>query len=499
MKFNRLSFFRLPIIMPLIACFIFFHNIYAQDATTKIDQNDLREYIQTLSSIQFEGRSVDNNGQIKTQDFIIERFKTLQLEPYSSEGYLEKFNLNMTDKREVYLKTRKGQKLLNFNRMVCTDDVQPINQIDYELVFGGNGSAQELDQIEVENRLVLVYLENANDEFALKQRLEARNAKGLIIFFEDDFRFERMKRQYNDVHYRKKFSLADFSPGTIDFELEPIEIFGLFPTLHYFVIPETEVKNVMGVSKSKLIKITHKKKIKKVPIAKISIHYEQANKTLETANVIGIIRGESEKSIIISAHYDHVGTEDDRYYPGADDNASGVAALLELAEEYKQYEKPRYTMVFLAFSSEEGGLLGSYYHVNYTDFDSEKALCNINMDMISRCDNRHTDCNYLYCVIDKHSETLNNLVREVDKLFPDCACNYTQYDSNFFERTDTYNFSKKGIPSVLFFAGFHDDYHKSTDTVEKIDFDLLENRVLLINKIIKQIQSTSQVISKGQQ
>ena len=464
-------------------------NSNGQDATTKIDQNDLRAFIRTLSSIQFEGRSVDNKGQIKTQEFITDRYKTLKLEPYSSGGYLEKFFLNLSDKGGVYLKTPNGQTLRNLDRMVFTGDIPTINVIESQIVFGGYGSENELNQIEVENRIVLILTESSSGDYAIKKRLEERKAIGLIYFSNDERPFESTKNLFKNVHYRKSYAISD-SRENMTSQQEEI------PFLYFMMIPGAETINVIGLSKSKLINLADRKRIKKAPVAKISVHFEQAQKKIETANVLGVIKGESEQSIILSAHYDHMGVEENRYYPGADDNASGIAALLELAEEFKQYGDLKYTMIFLATSSEEGGLLGSSYHVNHPDFEPDKVVCNINMDMISRCDGKQTDCRYLYCIGNNLSETLDSLVREADNLFPLCSCDYSENISDIFVRTDTYNFSKKGIPAILFFAGFHDDYHKPTDTIEKIDFDILENRVLLISDIIKLIQRTPNPIRK---
>ena len=484
MKFYALLFFRLPkVLLLILAC-----KSYGQDVTSKIDQNDLREFIKTLSSIQFEGRSVDNDGQLKTQEFIMDRFKTLQIEPYSSEGYLEKFPLNQTDKGEVYLKTKNGQTLHNYDRMVFTGDIPPIKTIESQIVFGGYGTEEELNQVSVENRIVLILAESSSGDYEIKKRLEALNASGLIYFHKDDKPFKSTKNLLKDVHYRKSYSLSNRNT----FDLQPSEI----PFLYFLMIPEAEVKNVMGMSKSKLINLANRKKINRAPVSEISVHFEQAKKTIETANVLGVIRGESPQTIILSAHYDHMGTEDNRHYPGADDNASGIAAMLEIAEEFKQYDNLKYSMIFLATTAEECGLLGSSYHVNHPDFDPDNVVCNINLDMISRCDSRQTDCNYLYCIGNNLSEALDSLVSEADELFPNCMCDYSENNSSIFVRTDTYNFSKKGIPAILFFAGFHDDYHKQTDTINKIDFDILENRVLLINEIIKLIQRTPNPIRK---
>ena len=468
------------ILLLILAC-----KSYGQVVTSKIDQNDLREFIKTLSSIQFEGRSVDNDGQIKTQEFIMDRFKTLQIEPYLSGGYQEKFTLNQTDKGEVYLKTQNGQQLLNYDRMVFTGDIPPVKTIESQIVFGGYGTEEELKQVNVENRIVLILTESSSGDYEIKKRLEALHASGIIYFHKDDKPFKSTKNLLKDVHYRKSYSISDRHDATT-IDAQPSEI----PFLYFLMIPEAELKNVMGMSKSKLINLANRKKIKRVPATEISVHFEQAKKTIKTANVLGVIKGDSPQSIILSAHYDHMGMDDNQYYPGADDNASGIAAMLELAEEFKQYENLKYSMIFLATSAEECGLLGSTYHVNHPDFDPEKVVCNINMDMISRCDSKQTDCNYLYCIGNNLSEALDSLVREADKLYPNCMCDYSENNSGIFVRTDAYNFSKKGIPAILFFTGFHDDYHKPTDTIDKIDFDILENRILLINEIIKFIQST---------
>ena len=491
MKFYALSFFRSSKIVLFILFFNLLSQSYGQEIASKIDQNDLKEFIQTLSSVQFKGRAVDNDGQLKTQEFIIDRLKTLQVAPFLPDGYLEKFALKMTDKGEIYLKTQNNQILRNFDRMVFTSDVPHNNVIESQVVFGGYGTEKELDKIDVENRFVLILSLNQGESYILARRLEARNANGLILFHKDDMPFATTKSFFKELHFRKKFAIANHhEPADAD-SLPTAE-----PFFNAIIIPCAEVKNVMGLTMNKLISLANKKKIHAVPPAKISFHFDKVGRTIETANVIGVIAGQSDQSIILSAHYDHVGEDGNLFYPGADDNASGIAALLELAEEFMQYDSLNYTMVFLATSAEEGGLLGSSFHVNHPAFDPDKVLCNINMDMISRCDNKQADCNYLYCIGNNLSETLDSLVREANDLFPACTCLYSENNSDIFTRNDAYNFSKKGIPAILFFSGFHNDYHKPTDTIDKIDFNLLENRILLINEVVKLIQRTPNPIRK---
>ena len=467
---------------------IVFCPCFGQDKTSKIDKKDLRMFIKTFSSVQFDGRAIDNNGQLRTQQYIIDRFKTLQIEPFSPDGYLDKFMLNRIDRGEIYLQTQNQRILRNMGRMIFEGNIQHNNEIEREIVFGGSGTEEELNQIDVENRFVLILPVSFGDEMAIKKRLEVRNACGLIMYMKDENKFETAKNRLNEFHLQKRFSIPN-PPDTNHINLSAVEPTVSFPIVNTIKIPGAEVKNVINFTQNKLLNPFYQRKIKHTPPTKIRINFEGVASTIETANVIGVIRGESEQAIIISAHYDHIGKGENVYYPGADDNASGVAALLELAEEFVQYEKLKYTMIFLATTAEEGGLLGSQHYVEKPDFDPEKTLCNINMDMISRCDPQHTNhCDYLYCIGIKNNEPLDSLIRKANMLYPHCAFDYSANSSDIFFRTDGYNFKKKGVPSILFFSGFHDDYHKPTDTIDKIDFDLLEHRIKLICEVIKLLQ-----------
>ena len=352
------------------------------------------------------------------------------------------------------------------------------------MIFGGYGTEEELDQIDVENRFVLVYTKTQTGNYEIKLRLEKRKAKGLIYFFEDEKSVTSTRNLLNNIYNRKTYSIFK-QPDTKTIDSPP----DVIPFIYFIMLPDDVVKDVMGLSKRKLISLADSKQIEEVPVIDISVHFERVQKKVETANVLGVIKGESEQSIVISAHYDHLGVEGDHYYPGADDNASGIAAMLELAEEFVQYKNLKYTMVFLATSAEEVGLLGSAYHVDHPDFNPKKVVCNINMDMISRID-KVTDYTFLYCSSNNKSLVEDSLVRAADNLFPDCSCDYSMNSTNHFRRTDGYNFSRKGIPTIMFFSGFHSDYHKPTDTIDKIDFNMLENRVLFISEIIKQLQKS---------
>ena len=461
---------------------------FTQEIPSKIDKKDLSDFITALSSLPFGGRGVDDDGQIKAQEFIVNRYKELQLEPFSSDGFLEKFSLLQTNRGGLYIETQNHQTLRNFDGMIFTGAIHHNSTITREIIFGGYATEEALNQMEVENRFVLVVLKNQKDESNIKKNLEERKASGLFVVHADDKEFETMKRRLKDFHLTKRYSFADPDSGFMITESGMGETTDAFPNINTIYISGAAVKNIFGLPKNKLVNLANSRKMKDVPTSVVNIHFEGFKKMIETANVIGVIKGESDTAIVVSAHYDHMGKEDNHYYPGADDNASGVAALLELAEEFAQYKNLRYTMIFLATTAEEAGLLGSFYHTGRPDFNPEKIVCNINIDMISRCDSHHTDCTYLYCLGSNPSDLLDSLVRKADELFTPCACDYAETTFGIFERTDGYNFKRKGIPSILFFAGFHDDYHQPTDTIEKINFDILENRIKLICEVIRLVQ-----------
>ena len=215
---------------------------------------------------------------------------------------------------------------------------------------------------------------------------------------------------------------------------------------------------------------------------------------LNTENVAAYIPG-SEKPdeyIIITAHLDHVGIENGEIYNGADDDGSGTVAILEIAEAFKEAEnnghRPDRSIVFLHVTAEEIGLIGSRY---YTDEDPivplKNTVTNLNIDMIGRTDPERPKRNreYIYIIgSDRISQDLHDINHEVNDLYLNIDLDYVfnaDDDPNrFYYRSDHYNFAKNGVPAIFYFSGTHEDYHQPTDTVEKIQYDLLELRTKLI-------------------
>ena len=211
----------------------------------------------------------------------------------------------------------------------------------------------------------------------------------------------------------------------------------------------------------------------------------------DSENVLAYIEGTEKPNevIVISAHYDHIGFKNDEIFNGADDNGSGTVALLELAEAFQKAVKsgkaPKRSILFLHVTGEEHGLLGSKYYAENPVFPLKNTVANINMDMVGRSDEENKGKNYVYVIgSEMLSSELKQITETANAKTNQLILNY-KYDDpkdpmRLYYRSDHYNFAKNGIPSVFFFDGLHEDYHKSTDDADKIEYDLLTKRTQLV-------------------
>ncbi|MBU3821552.1 M28 family peptidase [Flavobacteriaceae bacterium XHP0103] len=216
-------------------------------------------------------------------------------------------------------------------------------------------------------------------------------------------------------------------------------------------------------------------------------------KAKASENVMAFIKG-SEKPdevLVISGHLDHEGIKNGKIYNGADDDGSGTVAILEIAKAFKTAADndyaPKRSILFLHFTGEELGLYGSKY---YTEVDPviplENTIADLNIDMIGRTDPKHdSNSNYMYLIgSNRLSTELHDVSEAVNKEHFNMVFDYTFNDENdpnrYYYRSDHYNFAKNNIPVIFYFDGGHEDYHKPTDTPDKIDYDLLTKRTQLI-------------------
>lgn len=209
-------------------------------------------------------------------------------------------------------------------------------------------------------------------------------------------------------------------------------------------------------------------------------------------NVLAFIEGSEkpEEIIVISAHYDHVGMNEEDIFNGADDDGSGTVAILEIAEAFQKAkqngEGPKRSILFLHVTGEEKGLLGSKYYVSHPVFPLANTVANLNIDMIGRVDEAHQNNPYFVYLIgsDKLSSQLHSISEAMNTKFTNLYLDYTYNDDNdpnrFYYRSDHYNFAKNNIPIIFYFNGTHEDYHKPSDTPDKINYEVLAKRTQLV-------------------
>jgi len=456
---------------------------------SKINKNDLKQFIRVLTSDSLEGRETGTVGQGKAAKYISNRFNSLGLLPYDKNGYFESFELQTSRWGEVYMKS--GTSILNnFVDMIYYGSEFENEEMEKVVVFGGNGTDEQLKQINVNGKIVLLFVKNLRAGYDLSKKLKKLNAYGLILANpENDKQFESIRNSQKEHSLRKIYSFT-----TIDTSVKKYYNLDSIKLLKTALVPNNKIKTIIRTSVSKLNKAIATNEISKIPSTLVKVKYERIVKTVKTTNVCGLLKGKTDKYIIISAHYDHLGITGNTFFPGADDNASGTAALMELAEELSNDNNLNYNIVFLATTGEEEGLFGSKYFLKYSTFDSEKFICNLNMDMISRSDSMHSfNQEYLYCIGTGSSEKLKQIIHDAEKQYKKCSFDYSLDNISdpfgLYSRSDQSVFYHKGIPSICFFSGLHEDYHKITDTEGKINYSVLEERIRLIETVIKLLQS----------
>ena len=230
----------------------------------------------------------------------------------------------------------------------------------------------------------------------------------------------------------------------------------------------------------------------------VNIKVKFKDRTIKGRNIIGLINGKSDEIVVIGAHYDHLGRDrEGNVYYGADDNSSGVAALLEIASAFsKAKDKLKRSVLFIAFDGEEWGLQGANAYVENPTFPYEKTIAMLNMDTIGR--NKPDEIYILGSLRSPDLKELNDRVNT--SLIPLFAKGgeggfiglklLDTIEFAFDYGSDHYPFYEKGIPAIDYTSSYHEDFHKITDTVEKVNIDKVSKVAELIFRVAYEIATT---------
>ncbi len=466
---------------------------YAQAITAA----DLSKNLHVLASDEYEGRETGKKGQRMAAEYISNQFKQAGIPPYKGDTYYQSFPLNI-------IKPLPADIWLNKKQSIAYKDYYNFPGLSEQhikamsVLFLGFGIDDEKNYsdykgVDVKGKVVMIlageptrkdstnYLTGTKEHSKwsyYKTKPDKAKEKGIatLLIVVDNVE----KDVANNKHRLEAESMR--------LDANPVEM----PVIYI----SKEMANSI-LKKQKIEKLKEKIQNNGQPInvlAKTKIEIDIKNKIekVSSENVLGYIEGSDLKNelVVVTAHYDHLGKTDDVVFNGADDDGSGTVGVIELAQTFAKAKKegngPRRSMLFMTVAGEEKGLLGSSYYVQHPEFPLANTVCDLNMDMIGRQDEKHKDNpNYIYIIgDDKLSSQLHTISENANKTYENLEMDYTFNDVNdknrFYYRSDHYNFAKNGIPVIFYFNGVHADYHKETDEIEKINFDKMEKITRLV-------------------
>jgi hypothetical protein len=475
---------------------------HQKDISERIQPDDIKKHLETIASDEMQGRETGTPGQRKAAEYIAGHFKNIGLEPTPSGTYFQSIQFSFNRWRDISLSVN-GQKyrfMYDYYAFSSSNETQEDSIMADEVVFVGYGiehaSYNDYEGVDVKGKVVMMYQgEPMNrdsisyitkrkeySKWALnwKTKLETAKRKGVkaVIFIEPNIT-KRVSK------YRDRLLTGHTTMGMED---------GLAENFANSIYVAKDVaKAIIGKRNLKKF-IKNRDKIRKtgrpnslVLPAKIALAIKKDEEILNGENVLGFIEGRDSvlknDIVVVSAHYDHLGQRGDDIYNGADDNGSGTSTVLDIAEAFAYVKKempdyaPRRSILFMLVSGEEKGLLGSQYYVNYPVYPLEKTIVDVNVDMIGRVDEKHAaDSNYIYVIgADRLSTELHDINETMNDKYTGISLDYTYNEEDdpnrYYYRSDHYNFAEKGIPAIFYFSGVHADYHRTTDTVDKINFE----------------------------
>jgi hypothetical protein len=486
------------------------------DVTTfskTITSEDLRTYLTYLASDELEGRETGQPGQQKAADYLAQQLASFGIPPVMEDGtYFQEIAYTAESWETIGLQVNGSdyRHLRDFYSFPATNTDQP-NQTFREVVFLGYGIDDEnysdYAGQNVTGKVVLVfpgepYTTDDSTSFItgtqdpskwtldFRNKLKAAHDNGAAAILLMDFNIKQ------NIAEQRRFLLSPRMRIGRGEEPEGKYANNLF-------ISSTLAETIMGKRYKKVLKardkIRKKGKSKSVTLkTEITLLQDKKTRQLIGSNVLGYIEGTDPRVknevVIVTAHYDHLGKRGEDIYNGADDNGSGTSTVLEVAQALAKAKEmgvgPARSVLCMLVSGEEKGLLGSKYYVNNPVFPLEQTVADVNVDMVGRVDQEHADNpNYIYVIgSDRLSTELHEINEKANAQYTQLELDYTynaEDDPNrYYYRSDHYNFAERGIPSIFYFNGTHADYHRTSDTVEKINFDKMETIGQLVFHVV---------------
>ena len=462
-----------------------------------ITAEGMSKNLHVIASDEYEGRETGKKGQKMAAEYISNQFEDAGILPYKDKTYYQQYPLNIvkpmpaeiTINGKQYVGNKdfysypgqSEQRIVTANVLFLGYGIEDTKYNDYKneevkdkvlMVMSGEPLGKDSVSWVTGNKTPSLWSTNYR---AKLEKAREKDAKAILVVVDDVAK---------DVQTNKH----RLETESMKLEMDKTEM----PIVYISKEMATDILKKQNTETIKEKISSTGKPIHKTAKTKLIIDIKNKVDKIYSENVLGYMEGSDLKNelIVITAHYDHLGKDGDKIYNGADDDGSGTVAVVELAKTFatakKQGHGARRSMLFMTVSGEEKGLLGSSYYVQHPEFPLANTVCDLNIDMIGRQDEKHKDNpNYVYLIgSDKLSSTLHNISENANKTYEHLELDYTYNDENdknrFYYRSDHYNFAKNGIPVIFYFNGVHEDYHRPTDDVEKINFDKMEKITRLV-------------------
>ena len=437
--------------------------------------------VKYLASPELKGRATGSPELEKAADYISGLFKSFGLKPVSGADYLQPFtvtvNAHLGPANQFSTEDAGTAGKLTSGKDYTPFSFSSSGKVSGAVVFAGYGiTANDLHYddytgLDVKDKIVLIlrHEPQENDDksiFAGKELTshatfadKASNAKmhgarGVILV--------------NDTpaHPKDADKLLDFGAATGPTDSGVVFVQVKAATAEAWLKAEgRDLREIeAGIDKDLKPRSFGMAKL----TVNLSVDVQHDTKTVH--NVEAYLPGTTSEYIVIGAHYDHLGLGDEhslapsqigKIHPGADDNASGTAGVIELARWYSKQPKPKRGILFLTFAGEELGLLGSSWYVNHPLLPLENAVAMINMDMIGRIREGKVYIN--------GTGTGSTLAKLVNDIPTPQGFKFDLSENLGYGGSDHMSFTIKSVPVVFFFSGLHGDYHKPSDTADKIN------------------------------
>lgn len=476
--------------------------------------------LQYLASPGFEGREAGTAGCNLAAGYIAAMMQQAGLTPFNcqysgnrfqSDGYFQTFRLIRNSTTNASFAIDADNKRARALQLVYGQDFTVENTFTSVIntsvpVFVGYGintpelGFNDYKSIDVKGRIVLLFdgYPGQNDT------LSATWNKFRTAAVKEDFGLTHKCREAARqgaaaiIVIPKNYLLHEYNDASVATENEP-----LYPDAGYF-LPTSRVDTLVpcilltASGSTKLVKdlkiqfggteIANLLNFSAKPVRKqFNINLQVNTDTLIVQNVIGLLPGtDTSTTIILGAHYDHLGKRGDYIYSGADDNASGVAGLLALAGNWAETNTaPPCNILFASWTAEEKGLIGSEYFAG-TFSDPAKVKLYINMDMISRSVKEDTAGRQLSIGTRTTDEYLRELARKCNSTL-DRSFTLDLWDVTGHSGSDYASFTAKNIPVMTYNTGLHDDYHTKRDIPASADLVKMGDVLKLINISLQEV------------